>query len=135
MSRLRDAWGDAHPFGYSFGWQFWPETPPAWYRRLVLTLVWLRRVLFRFQVAWVLVSTPLEHEDLRGWQWRAKALLLICGPVRWEYPDHRSHAGEVVGWDDRTWNGGEYTCWEASFVAIPPGLRLGLAHVYREGGP
>lgn len=135
MKFLRDLWADAHPFGWGIGWQFYPAKPPWPYRIAHAAALRARRLVMRFEAAHALLTGDQMGADLTGWQYRLKTLLLIWLPVRWHYPDHPSDACEVIGWDSQTWNGGEMTCWEASFVAIQPGWRLGLAHIYREGGP
>lgn len=134
---LKDAWDDALPFSTTYGWRFYPKRPPAWYRRLVDGLALLRRIPVRVETLKALATERNGGDDYDTWYYRLKAALLLWGPVVWEYPYYAGHknCGEVLGWDLRTWNGGEMTCWDATFVAVPHGWRLGRAHLYREGGP
>ena len=135
---LREAWWDAWPLGRmgGLGTGYWREQPRV-YRVLTRVLSPIHKVTCRLEAFWALLTEKPNGDNLDTWYYRLKAMLLMLGPVEWAYPDYPGHKNcdEVLGWNCTYWNGGEMTCWEATFVAVPYGWRLGRAHLYREGGP
>ena len=133
--RIRDLWAEASPLNL-WRWPIPGMPEPRWAIATYRLMVPAQRIVRRQEAAWHLLKGSGRHAaTMRGLRYRLKALLLLLGPIRWDYPVYPSPADDVASYGDRTWNGGEQTCWEATFVAVRPGWRPGLAHIYRDGGP